>query len=28
LIRRSGEDVVIRDGEELYLNNRLVENNL
>ncbi len=28
LIHRSGEDVVIRDGEELYFNNRLVENNL
>jgi hypothetical protein len=28
LIRRSGEDVVIRDGEKLYLNNRPVENNL
>ncbi len=28
LIRHSGEDVVIRVGEELYLNNRLVENNL
>ena len=27
LIRRSRDDMVIRDGEELYLNNRLVENN-